>query len=308
VVVTQDHAALKLVLSYSGQFIRDGEIDKNPDKLFRVHDYIGIACKTMASRIRGMVSQKTYNEFHLKNTPIVKDAIFGKGKNQLLFEQNNFVITQCDVKKIEPADADIRKKLEKNTSISLDLKQKAQKLKFNLDATLTEESYKGELLVKTLQDNTAAEKKKVKFNEEVVKGEVIKKSGEEMAKAMAKAKSDKIKTVGMLEQTKSMARAQKIDTDAEIDMLTMEYKTLESNVREENKMEIEKKRKTNAIEIKRFKHMVESIGRDTIITMSKAGPENKARLLKSLGLEGYLVTDGKTPINLFNAAEGLVKR
>jgi len=42
--------------------------------------------------------------------------------------------------------------------------------------------------------------------------------------------------------------------------------------------------------------------------MAKSGPENKAKLLKSMGLEGYLVTDGKTPINLVNAAEGLIKK
>jgi len=32
----------------------------------------------------------------------------------------------------------------------------------------------------------------------------------------------------------------------------------------------------------------------------------KAKLLKGLGLSGYLVTDGKNPINLFNTAQGMV--
>lgn len=307
VVVTQDHAALKLVLSYSGQFIRDDEILANPDKLFAVDDFIGIACKTIASRIRGIVSQKSYNEFHLQNTPIVKAAIFGSG-NHLKFDQNSFVITQCDVKKIQPADIAIRKKLEKNTSISLDLKQKAQKLKFDLDAKLTEESFKGELLVKTLQDSTLAEEKKVQFNQEVIKGQVIMKAGEQMAKATAKAKGDKIKANGELEQSKSMATASRFQAEAEVNMLSMEFKKDEEQLKEKNRMDISIKEKMNNIEIKKFKHMVDSIGRETIISMSKSGPENKAKLLKSLGLEGYLVTDGKTPINLFNAADGLVKR
>ena len=30
----------------------------------------------------------------------------------------------------------------------------------------------------------------------------------------------------------------------------------------------------------------------------------KAKLLSGLGLKGYLVTDGKNPINLFNTANG----
>jgi len=32
----------------------------------------------------------------------------------------------------------------------------------------------------------------------------------------------------------------------------------------------------------------------------------KAKLLKGLGLTGYLVTDGKNPINLFNTASGML--
>jgi major vault protein len=38
----------------------------------------------------------------------------------------------------------------------------------------------------------------------------------------------------------------------------------------------------------------------------KAGPETKAKLLSGLGLKGYLVTDGKNPINLFNTANGFM--
>jgi major vault protein len=40
--------------------------------------------------------------------------------------------------------------------------------------------------------------------------------------------------------------------------------------------------------------------------MARAGPETKARMLKGLGLKGYLVSDGKNPINLFNTANGLM--
>ena len=32
----------------------------------------------------------------------------------------------------------------------------------------------------------------------------------------------------------------------------------------------------------------------------------QAKLLKGLGLQGYLVTDGKNPINLFQTAKGMV--
>jgi len=60
------------------------------------------------------------------------------------------------------------------------------------------------------------------------------------------------------------------------------------------------------IEVKKFKSMVEAIGKDTLVSISKAGPEMKAKMLKGLGLKGFLVTDGKNPINLFNTANGML--
>ena len=37
-----------------------------------------------------------------------------------------------------------------------------------------------------------------------------------------------------------------------------------------------------------------------------AGPETQAKLLQGLGLKGFVVTDGNSPINLFNTANGMV--
>lgn len=59
------------------------------------------------------------------------------------------------------------------------------------------------------------------------------------------------------------------------------------------------------IETQKFEKICKSIGSDTLVSISKAGPEMKAKLLAGLGLKGYLVTDGKNPINLFNTANGL---
>lgn len=52
--------------------------------------------------------------------------------------------------------------------------------------------------------------------------------------------------------------------------------------------------------------MIDAIGKETLVDMAKVGPETNAALLKSLGLKGYLVTDGKNPINLINTANGLM--
>ena len=60
------------------------------------------------------------------------------------------------------------------------------------------------------------------------------------------------------------------------------------------------------IEVSKFQKMVDAIGKDTLVSISKAGPEMKAKMLKGLGLKGFLVTDGKNPINLFNTANGML--
>ena len=58
------------------------------------------------------------------------------------------------------------------------------------------------------------------------------------------------------------------------------------------------------IETKKFKQLVNAIGSNTIVSMARAGPEAQAKLLSGLGLKGFLISDGKNPINLFNTANG----
>ena len=40
--------------------------------------------------------------------------------------------------------------------------------------------------------------------------------------------------------------------------------------------------------------------------MAKAGPETQAALLKGLGLQGYMIVDGKHSMNLMGTANGLL--
>ena len=40
--------------------------------------------------------------------------------------------------------------------------------------------------------------------------------------------------------------------------------------------------------------------------IASAGPRMQAKLLESLGIQSTLITDGKSPINLFNTAQGLI--
>ena len=67
-------------------------------------------------------------------------------------------------------------------------------------------------------------------------------------------------------------------------------------------LEISKADKLAKVESEKFKNMMKALGQDTMVQMSNAGPEAQAELLKGLGLEGYIMTDGNNPINLFNSA------
>lgn len=51
---------------------------------------------------------------------------------------------------------------------------------------------------------------------------------------------------------------------------------------------------------------MEAIDPKTIVEMAKAGPETQAQLLKGLGLQGYMIVDGKHTVNLMGAANGML--
>ena len=55
-----------------------------------------------------------------------------------------------------------------------------------------------------------------------------------------------------------------------------------------------------------FAQRVASIGPDTLKAIAQAGPEMQAKLLESLGIQSVLITDGHSPVNLFNTAQGLI--
>jgi major vault protein len=71
-------------------------------------------------------------------------------------------------------------------------------------------------------------------------------------------------------------------------------------------LEVSKAEKLSQIESDKFKSFVDAIGAKTIQAIAQAGPEMQAKLLSGLGVKSLLITDGNSPINLFNTANGLV--
>ena len=76
VVETADHARLSLQLSYNWHFaIKDKTSKEDATKIFSVPDFVGDACKAIASRVRGAVAQVQFDDFH-KVSFITKISIF----------------------------------------------------------------------------------------------------------------------------------------------------------------------------------------------------------------------------------------
>lgn len=71
-------------------------------------------------------------------------------------------------------------------------------------------------------------------------------------------------------------------------------------------LEIEKARSMANIETQKFKQTVDAIGAGTIVAMARAGPETQSRLLKGLGLKGFMIMNSKNPINLLSTATGFI--
>jgi len=128
VVETSDHARLSLKLSYNWYF----EIDREqPSKIFSVPDFVGDACKAIASRVRGAVATETFDNFHKKSADIIRDSVFGRDddnepKDKFIFEANNLVITNIDIQSVEPVDSRTRDALQKSVQLAIEITTKSQ--------------------------------------------------------------------------------------------------------------------------------------------------------------------------------------
>jgi major vault protein len=100
-VETSDHARLYLRLAYRWNFKVDRKSKKEREMLFLVKDFVGDACKTISSRVRGFVSQKTFDYFHKNSSDIIRGAVHKKDDQGTYLPfpiaANNLQITQVDI-------------------------------------------------------------------------------------------------------------------------------------------------------------------------------------------------------------------
>jgi len=311
VVETADHARLSLQLSYNWHFEIKDKSDVEAAKIFSVPDFTGDACKAIASRVRGAVAQVQFDDFHKNSAKIIRSSVFGftderKVRDRFCFPQNNLVVTSIDIQSVEPVDQRTRDSLMKSVQLAIEITTNSQEAAARHEAERLEQEAKGRLERQKISDEAEAEKARKELLELQANSAAVESTGQAKAEAFSRAEAAKIEGEAAVEQAKLKAQASKIEAESELERLKSARDAELKYLSEQNRMELEKAQEMSGIEITKFKEMVSAIGPQTLQSMATAGPDMQVRMLQSLGLKSTLITDGSSPINLFNTASGLI--
>lgn len=310
-VATSDHARLRLHLSYNWHFEIDKDDPQSASKIFNVRDFIGDCCTQVASKVRGAVASITFENFHKYSARTIRTAIFGLDPNGKVndvykFKSNNLCLTNVDIKLVEPEDPKTYESLKKSVTLAIEITTNMQEAEAHRAAQKQEQEALEVLKKQKIEDEVAAEGDKKKLLNIRAECDSIKTSGQAIAEAKARADALKISSEANVMLAELKAKADKIKQEAAIDYLRRKQQ-LELDYEDKCKsIELNEKQQLAEIESSKFDDIVGAIGQDTIVDIANSGPELQAKLLESLGLSGYLMTDSNNPINLFSAAGGMI--
>jgi major vault protein len=311
VVETADHARLSLKLSYNWYFEVDKTNIEQAAKIFQVPDFVGDSCKAIASRVRGAVASVSFDAFHKNSAKIICSAVFGadetgKIRNKFGFSSNNLVITNIDIQSVEPVDQRTRDSLQKSVQLAIEITTKSQEASAKHESSRLEQEAMGRLERQKISDQAAAEKSKKELLQLQAESAAVESTGQATAEARARAEAAQIEGEAAVKQAKLSTDAARIKAESDLEQLKQKQTAEITHKKALNELEIAKSRDLSGIESSKFKSIVDAIGADTIQSMAEAGPAMQAKLLQGLGLKSFLITDGNSPINLFNTASGLI--
>jgi len=311
IVETADHARLSLKLSYNWHFEVNRENQEESARLFQVPDFVGDSCKAIASRVRGAVASVSFDSFHRNSAKIIRAAVFGfdeneKIKNKFVFTANHLVITNIDIQSVEPVDQRTRDSLQKSLQLAIEITTKSQEATARHESSRLEQEAMGRLERQKISDEAEAERSRRELLLLQAESAAVESTGQAKAEARARAEAAAIEGEASVKQAQLAADAMKIKSEAELLQLKQRQEAEIEHQRQINELEISKAKELSTIETKKFSEIVASLGADTIKSMAEAGPALQAKLLSGLGLKSFLITDGNSPINLFNTASGLI--
>lgn len=321
-VETADHARLRLQLSYNWKFDVDSPTEEMKSEIFQVRDFVGDACKAIGGRVRGAVATCQFDDFHKNSAKIIRKAVFGAAPDKVdpktgdvtpgkmndvfVFHANHLSIFNIDIQSVEPVDERTRESLQKSVQLAIEITTKKQERNARHAAGEIEQNAKAMIDSQKIVNQTKAEESKQQLIQLQAESAAVASTGTAKAEAEAKAEYYEIEGKSDVEQAMLSAEASTIEARS---ALEEEKATQDATLKHEEalaKLNLAKNQKLAEIETQKFKSLVTSIKPETIKAIASAGPEMQARLLKGLGLKGYLMTDGNSPINLFNAAKGMV--
>ncbi|XP_017535983.1 major vault protein isoform X3 [Manis javanica] len=319
-IETADHARLQLQLAYNWHFeLSDWKDPREMAKLFSVPDFVGDACKAIASRVRGAVASVTFDDFHKNSARIIRTAVFGfetpevKGpesipqpRDQAVFPQNGLVVSSVDVQSVEPVDQRTRDALQRSVQLAIEITTNSQEAAAKHEAQRLEQEARGRLERQKILDQSEAEKARRELLELEALSTAVESTGAAKAEAESRVEAARIEGEGSVLQAKLKAEALAIETEAELQRVQKVRELELVYARAQLELEVRKAQQLAEVEVKKFRQMTEALGPSTIRDLAVAGPEMQVKLLQSLGLKSTLITDGSTPINLFNTAWGLL--
>ena len=310
-VETSDHARLELKLSYNWYF-RVGDKLRDGPMIFNVRDFIGDMCSQMASRVRATVASMPFDQFHKSSARTIRKAIFGvhpeTGKivDDLLMETNNLVVFNVDIQSAEPMDKKTKESLQKTVTQAIEITTKMQEQEARRAATKEEQEEKGKLDRLILENKAKVEEAKKTFLELKSESDAVKSKGQAIAEARAKAEAAEIAAKADVTFAQLQSEAKRTREIAEIEHEKEKNAIELAHKKQMSTLQITKTNELAQIESNKFKTIMDSIGKQTLVEIANAGPEMQGKMLESLGLQGYMLMDSTNPINLFTTAGGFI--
>jgi len=312
-VETLDHARLRINYAANNKFEYVLGDEASERHLFSVPDYIGFATRNIASRIRGCVARTSFDEFHRHSTKIVMEAVFGVDKETqqlrktLHFPENNMIVTNIDVQSIEPVDTHMRDSLLKSVQLAIEISTQSIERAASHEASKNEQTARGNLERNKLQNEKFAEAERTQLLELRAVTAAVESSGQAKAEAKAQAEKHLIEGKSAIDVARLKMRAEEIQETVKLDNLQKQRQAETHYTRVVNALEIQKAKRLAKIETEKTKELIESIGKNTIQNIALAGPAAQIHMLQGLGIRSALITDGKTPINLYQSGNGMIQ-
>jgi len=196
--------------------------------------------------------------------------------------------------------------LQKSVQLAIEITTNSQEATATHEAQRLEQEARGRLERQKLKDQAEAEKSRGELLKLQADSNAVESTGQAVAEAQSRAKANQIEGEAKVSAANLNAQASNIEAESELARLKAARQAELEYIKAQNELEVNKLEKLAAIEKEKFSSMVTAIGQDTLKAIAVAGPETQVKLLQGLGIKSTLITDGKSPINLFNTAAGLL--